>query len=134
VYAIQWAEDRIKEHYRAHARASYFLHILLDITTKVLANWLANNDPRWELYKKMANLAEKWSIGSADDPGVRHFLGNCVKMLQSNASTASNWLLTRLKTSSKLNLRLRERLPSADPKKEIPGDLPGQLIMDFGEA
>jgi len=128
VYSIQWAEDVVKAHYRKHARASYFLLVSLDFTTKLLANWLVRNDPRWDLYKMLIEEAEKRSISDHSDPGVSFWLRAVSKRLTESARDGSNWLLTRIQTSPMLKKRWLEGLPSADSQKR-PGDQPGQLFL-----
>jgi len=130
MYALDWAENVVKAHYRAHPRASYFLLVLLELTTKDLAKWLARSEERWELYKSMVKLAENRSVSEHNDPGVSLWLRDVDKMLQENEGSGSKYLLTLLMNTPTLKKHWLERLPSADQGK-IRGDLPGQLHLPF---
>jgi hypothetical protein len=130
MYDLKWAENVVKQHYTLHARVSYFLHIVLDITTNDLAKWVAKRDPRWEAYKKVAKIFEDHSAFSATDPSVSYCLSEVDKMVHLKAVDGSKWLLTRLQASSMLKKQFVERRAEPDSRKSR-ADLPGQLLFDM---
>lgn len=58
MYSIDWAEDVVKTHYKAHARVAYPLWVCHGYSTRILGLWIAKRDPRWELYKCIVRTIE----------------------------------------------------------------------------
>ncbi len=73
MYSIIWAEERAKEHYCSHTRASELLVDNLQISLRQRALWLANASYAWEAWKYLCRMVENaWDI--RDKPNTQMLL------------------------------------------------------------
>jgi hypothetical protein len=71
-YSIQWAQDRVTQHYQSHTRATTLLHQHFYISAKMLAVWLASGESGWEYWKFLTRMVENaWNIRSIPNTTTR---------------------------------------------------------------
>jgi len=127
VYSLIWAQGVVTLHYRSHARASYFCHKMLDLTTDDLARRLVKNDPVWYSYKRLVEFLESRTGMGDYDTRDSKIHTDVSKFLSTSTLDGSKWLLTRYISSPMLKKRVDSAWPKATPVNDL--DLPGQLCL-----
>jgi len=135
MYAYQWANDRVREHMKAHTRATEILQKAFAITEETLTDFLRNAMIEWETYKAIVRHVEL-SLGIRARPNTTEILlskrafGVIKHLLQNHSKGEGGGLWTGIPFFVKLEERVVwEAEPLAQLSNENLRSFEGQLEL-----